>query len=172
MYWWNKVSFTLGGELRNKTASAGFKRNYPKRLGTHHIFFGMKLFCLSTYKAKIYSIRLIFIVQNLTRFQVIQTTFIANVFLWGIKVAWTTWTFVRFHEFFIKQMLIIPAMYLDKQKHFAPVQLVNIFKACYRSHDIIWTGLKSSYECIILSFLILWITSWKARRVYFNISQD
>ena len=31
---------------------------------------------------------------------------------------------------------------------------------------------KSSYECILLSFLVLYIISWKARSLYSNILQD
>jgi hypothetical protein len=80
------VPFILG-ELPDNTASVGFKKNYPGDL-VHFIFLlGIKLFCLSRYKAEIFSICLILdfkkpykISDHLDN---IQRTF----FLWGIKVA-------------------------------------------------------------------------------------
>ena len=81
-------------------------------------FLGIKLFCLSRQKSEIFSISLIFFSWNLTKFQLIRTTFIPRRKM--LSECLSEWAEILqgFTKSRIKQLLKISAFYLDKQKSF------------------------------------------------------
>ena len=69
-------------------------------------------------------------------------------------------------SYFLDKLWKLPTNPINRQnKHNTTVFSHSLF---FRP-IIIWSGLKSSFECIILYFLVLNIIFWKARREYSNI---
>ena len=91
--------------------SLGLFREY----GLHYIYLGIKLFVFQDRKLKLSASVWKKIRETSQNFNSISS-FRQLLFSFFLSVVWLSWNFVRFHNFFFKQMLKVSAFYLEKQK--------------------------------------------------------